>query len=228
MRASSKFLALALTAALQPAIAGVVPLTFEDITLADTSDGYVELKNRYIKDGVVFSGAAWGVVAATFTDTNTGQESKCGGEAQFAPLGGGCNALSLTGGSRFMLNFAQGFTSGSSLYYSALPQANDVTITVYTGENETGDKTVFAGLTQASCSTIPGVRFCNWDLLNLTFDGTARSLVVSGTDQSLLLDNFSLIQAVPTGPGRLPEPGSIALAFSALGALGWARKRAAR
>jgi hypothetical protein len=216
MRVKSTLLALALTAALQPAIAGVVSLNFEDISIADNEDGYVELLGRYSSDGILFSGAAWGLVSSA---------SNCGGVSKFITRDGGCSALALNAGDSFTLNFSQGFVAGSSLYYSALP-GPDVKITLFEGENGTGKSTVIDGLTQAGCNG--GARFCNWDLLNLDFSGVARSMVVTGADQTLMLDDFSFIQATPTNPGSLPEPGSIALAFSALGALGWARKRASR
>jgi len=218
MRATSKLLALALTAVLQPAVAGVVPLTFEDITLADDADGYVELKSRYINDGIVFSGAAWGQVSLV---------APCGGISKFVTHDGGCVALALNGGSSFALNFASGFIAGTSLYYSALEGAG-VKIRLYEGENATGNSTLVEGLTEANCTVVRGARFCNWDLLTLSFSGIARSLVVTAVDQSLMLDDFSFVQASPTVPGGLPEPASLVLAFSALGALGWARKRAAR
>ena len=58
MRATSKLLALALTAALQPAVAGVVALDFENSGVFD------KLGNQYSSSGVVFSGDAWSVASA--------------------------------------------------------------------------------------------------------------------------------------------------------------------
>lgn len=215
MRATSKLLALALTAALQPAIAGVVPLTFEDIKATNDNDGYVELKDRYIKDGIVFSGAAVGLVR---------RSTACDGEASFVPRVDGCVALALDGGNSFTLKFSKGFIAGTSLYYSALADAG-VTITLFKDENATEEITRVGGLTEANCAG--SARFCNWDLLTLSFSGVAHSLVVNGLDQTLMLDDFSFVPAAST-PGQLPEPASLVLAISALGALGWARKRAAR
>ncbi|WP_457419336.1 hypothetical protein [Roseateles sp. P5_E7] len=228
MRATSKLLALALTAALQPAVAGVVPLTFEDFKATEDNDGLLKLTDQYIKDGIVFSGAAWAQVHSPYP----GSDPVCGsdGVAKFVPHDGGCVALALNGGGSFRLNFAPGFISGTSMFYSALEGAG-VKIRLYEGENGTGNSTLLQGLglTEANCTTVRGARFCNWDLLTLTFDGIARSMDVSATDQSLMLDDFSFVQSgTTTPPGRLPEPASLVLAFSALGALGWARKRAAR
>ena len=221
MRAKSKLLALALMAALQPAVAGVVPLTFEDVkatTGNNGNDGYVELLDRYIDKGIVFSGDAWAVVRGPVL-------GPCGGVSSFIPRDGGCAAL-LLNGDEFKLNFSEGFVAGSSLYYSALPDGG-VTITLFEGENGTGERKSFANkLTEADCGG--GAKFCNWDLLTFDFKGTARSMVVTGQGESLMMDDFSFVQAGPTDPGTLPEPASLALAFSALSALAWARKRTAR
>lgn len=219
MRATSKLLALALTAALQPAVAGVVSLNFED----NTAVGLIG--SRYTNSlGVTFSGDAWGI---------TSKFNNCGGNAQFLRPGS-CGGLELAlaplnnaglDDQSFTLDLAGGFITEFSFVYSARADA-DVQIELFDGANGTGRVLQsLSNLTGANCTTT-GVRFCNWTTSSIKFDGVALSLKVTGLDQSLMLDDFQFI--TPAAGGKLPEPGSIALAFGALGALGWVRRRAAR
>lgn len=228
MRATSKLLALALTAALQPAIADVV-LNFEDIKkTADPADkGIVQLLDRYKDSGVQFTGDAWGVVSS---------EDNCNNGFGNFFHDGGCSALLLAkqpGGAAssaasFTLNFAAGFMGGSSLNYAGLPRTTG-SISLFSGLDGIGELAVIdiAGLKLSACSSDPAFSLCDWNELVLGFSGVARSLVINGTDQAFMIDDLSLMQQTTT-PGQLPEPASLVLAFSALGALGWARKRAAR
>jgi len=228
MRATSKLLALALTAALQPAFAGVVSLNFEDVTVASDPDGFgmIQLGDRYKNEGVRFTGAAWGVTSVV-----------CGGFSLFETHDNGCSALMLVGdprdgkietGKSFTLNFADGFVSGSSFFYSALPLAG-VSITVFDELDGKGKGTTIAGVSEKECTDGSGARFCNWTALTLDFAGVAKSMVISQGDRALdetfMLDDLKLVQAA-SSPTGLPEPASLVLAVSALGALGWARKRA--
>ena len=224
MRATSKLLALALTAALQPAIAGVVPVSFDDLSTANPLLG-IQLGDRYATNGVQFTGDAWGVVS-----------SRCNNDGwAFVTHGTGCGALLLANDANgdvtsadqtFTLNFADGFIAGSSFFYSAL-SGSGISITLFDGLNGTGNSTVLSGFSTGTCG-ISGATFCNWTQFNITnLKGVAYSMVVTAKDQTLMLDDLSLVQAA-SAPGTVPEPASIALALGALGALGWSRKRAAR
>lgn len=229
MRATRKLLALALTAALQPAIADVV-LNFEDIKkTADPADkGIVQLLDRYKDSGVVFKDDAWGVVS---------REDNCNNGFGNFFHEGGCTALMLgkqpggaasTSNASFTLNFAAGFIGGSSLNYAGKPSTTG-SITLFSGLDGIGQLAVIdiSGLSLSDCSIDPGFSLCNWTKLDLNFGGLARSMVITGTDQSFLIDDLSL-KSQAADPGRLPEPASLVLALSALGALGWARKRPPR
>ena len=227
MRASSKLFALSLALALQPAVAGVVSLDFEDIAfdVDPLKTGTVKLDKRYEKKGWDFSGAAWGTASVL-----------CQGKIAFVPRDGGCSALLLANNPRdlrrketesFTLNFADGFIGGSSLYYSALSGAN-ANVSLFEGLDGTGKRTNVGGLMNTDCTDVPDALFCRWKALEFNFSGVARSIVVTGTDQFLMIDDISLVQATVVPPTPTPEPASLALALSALGALGWARKRAVR
>lgn len=217
MRVTSKLLALAFTAALQPAMAGVVSLDFEDLKGTGQLAAY---------DGVTFSGDAWGL-------TSKSMANGCSGFGSFVRAGS-CGALELAldatalpgqDSQSFILDLAGGFVGEFSFVYSAQPDSA-VTIQLFEGANGTGKELQsMTGLTETGCS-IPGVRFCNWTSSSIKFDGTALSLRVSGMDQGLLLDDLKFIQAA--AGGTVPEPASMALALGALGAAALTRRRAAR
>lgn len=92
-----------------------------------------------------------------------------------------------------------------------------------------GGRTLLAAnrLAQSECTSVGSATFCDWgDPLTLSFGVVAKSMVISGADESFMLDNLSLIGNEATLPGQLPEPASLALALSAPGVLDWSRKRA--
>lgn len=227
MRVMSKLLALALTAALQPAFAATVPLAFEDITAADgQGTGFVQLGDRYKNDKhIQFIGSAWGTTSF-----------ECDSLGGFVDYNGGCAALLLAGDPTdrvlsstpvsFTLNFTDGFVKGSSFVYAALARSG-LTITLFDALDGKGTGTAVTDLTTQTCG-LDDVSFCIWSQVKLDFAGTAYSMVVSGRDEGVMLDGLSLIQAAGTPPNPLPEPASLALALGALGAVGWTRKRAAR
>jgi hypothetical protein len=214
MRATSKLLALALTATMQSAMAGAVFLDFEDVQTTEL------LTTRYGSKGVTASGAAW-----------TAASEACGGDVSFIRTGS-CGALWLaedptntaaTSGKSLTLSVADGFVDALSFIYSGSILGTNLAVHVYDAAGkELGQG--LSGLTGAGCGTFI---FCNWSqTVSLSFQGVARTVVFSATDQTVLLDDINFQTADPNG--RLPEPTSIALALGALGGLGWARRRAAR
>lgn len=238
MRATSKLLAIALAALVQPAFAALEPVTidFEKISLDLDPWGMVALasNNPYAELGVAFTGDAWGVLS---------NARGCGGFSSFAPIGGsGCGALLLASNPKaedpaaigvaaatqspsFTINFAEGFVAGSSLSYKALVSSN-VRIELFSGLDGVGSLGTVDGLAAGKCG-IAAVEFCDWgDPLTLNFGGVAKSMVVTGGDELFMLDNLSFARQDASVPGQLPEPASLALALSALGVLGWSRKRA--
>ncbi|MFG6462919.1 hypothetical protein ACG04Q_15200 [Roseateles sp. DXS20W] len=232
MRAKSKFLALALTAALQPAFAAPAPaeFSFEDLTTIADANGMANLvqANYGAASGIQFTGSAWGVLTS----------KDCDGLVKFVPNISGCGALMLsdnpgngsTSSQRrtLTMNFAEGFISGSSLYYATLAGA-DVSIMLYENVDHSSGRSWSLGkLDGTGCVSELGAFYCDWNKIIVDLKGgTARSMVVTGNDNSVIFDDFSLVRATPVPPANLPEPAGIALTMAALGALGWTRKRAA-
>lgn len=237
MHTKSKLLALALAATLQPAFAGVAPISvnFEDISSSVDADGVLSLDPGYAGvPGVKFKGAAWGIGSQTCNNLYA---------FSFVPgAAGGCNAfllagpdLGTSGGDQTAtINLVGGFVTGdtssadskdrSYLYYSALSSAS-LSITAYEGLDGTGNGFELGVSSIGGCGA--SAAFCTWTRLNLDVGSfTAHSLVIKGSGQQVLLDDLQFIAPSSTQPPtRLPEPGSIALALGALGALTWSRKR---
>lgn len=207
MRTTSKFLALALTAAVQSAMAGTIPLNFEDqTTLAKLPATY---------QGVDVSGAAWG-----------GQSEGCGGTISYSQAGN-CGALWLavdptkrkTGQLESLtMSLTDGF-EGLSFNYTGSILLAGLSVRVFDA----------AGLDLGGVDDLTGVpctafQFCTWSPITLQFTGIARSVTFTAIDQAVLLDNI-IFKTPTTGGGQLPEPTSVALALGALGAAAWSRKR---
>jgi hypothetical protein len=216
MRATSRFLALALAAALQPAVAGVVALDFEDVK------GFGQLGNQYASSGVTFTGKAWGVSSVL---------NGCDGALLFSRAGS-CGALLLGNPGQsatpnsidFTIDLADGFNEFAFVY--GIRGGSNVVIRVFDGFGGTGNALdVLTGLTGSSCGQ-SGVSFCQWHTSSLKFNGTAHSVTISGVDQRLMLDDLQF--TTPAVGTPLPEPASVALALGALGAAGWTRRRAVR
>lgn len=216
MRAVSKILALALTAALQPAVAGMISLDFEDSTTI------AKIGNRYSGLGVNFTGDAW---------SYTSNQAGCSGLATFTRTGSCAGLLlaadawgSSTSATRnFVIDVAEGFVTEFSFVFGLRSSAG-VTIEIWDGVGGQGRLLNASALSGAPCAT---VRFCEWTSASMAFADVGRSVVVRGVDQRLMLDDLRFTTAA-SSPTRLPEPSGIALAMGALGALAWTRKRAAR
>ncbi|KQW51549.1 MULTISPECIES: hypothetical protein [unclassified Roseateles] len=219
MRATSKILALALTAALQPAVAGVVSLDFEHETSVS------KVGNFYAAQGVTFTGDAWSIGS---------NQNRCPGIASFSRTGScgglllGVNPLDAPGtNASFTINFTKDIVDFSFVY--GIVSISNVTIEVFDALDGKGHLLQsLNGLSGDACDT--GVlSFCepNWYSTSIKFSGVAKSIMVTGVDQGLMMDDLRFVtRDAPSG--ELPEPASMALAISALGALAWSRKRATR
>ena len=220
MRATSKLLALAFTAALQPAMAGTVFLDFEDVAAT------APLTTRYNALGVDVAGNAW-VETSKACKYGAGQTA---GHLNYTRPGS-CGAVFLAANpfaddpsdndSSLTFTLADGFINTLSFVFSS--NTGDRNLSFHILDAAGKDLGGQAGLQGAPCNA--GV-YCNWQTVNLSFSGVARSVVFTASDMSVVLDDLRF--TTPAATGQLPEPTSIALVVGALAGLGWARKRAAR
>ncbi|HOW24697.1 MAG TPA: hypothetical protein PK711_03435 [Bacteroidales bacterium] len=106
----------------------------------------------------------------------------------------------LTGGSTTM-NIANGFETGVSLKYTAATSTGSVSL--YSDLNGTGSLLATATLPQnhtINCSGDPTGDYCHWDLVSLTFAGTAHSIVFTGTNNQIGFDDITFDNLLPVVP----------------------------
>lgn len=125
-----------------------------------------------------------------------------------------------------ILNFAAGFTTGFSFFYTSSTAA---TVDVFDGVNGTGNKLgslpLSAQHTQ-NCVGDPNGTFCNWTAVGVAFAGTAKSINFGGTANQTGFDNITFGSNRPVVNG-VPEPTSLALVGAALLGAAVARRRKA-
>ncbi len=125
-----------------------------------------------------------------------------------------------------VLNYAPGFDTGFSFFYSS---ATTATVLVYDGLDATGN--VLASINLAAqynngCTGDPNGSYCNWTAGGAAFSGTAKSIDFGGTVNRIGYDNITFGSATPL-TGTIPEPTSLLLAGLALCGLAASRRRPA-
>ena len=125
-----------------------------------------------------------------------------------------------------ILDFAAGFTTGFSFFYSSAFQAS---VSVWDGLNGTGNQLGTLNLgaqNNSNCSGDPNGQYCNWTPVGVNFNGTAKSINFGGTANFVVFDDITFGSATP---GVVPEPGTWALMIGGFGMAGAAlrsRRRA--
>lgn len=218
MRMLSKIVAIALAASLQSAMADTLVLDFEDLTTTSLLNGTYK--------GVDISGSAW-----------SARSTQCQGSISFNRGPGNCSALLIannptqgdsTDPQSLTIALSGGFVNAVSFAYAGKVEDIGLSVTVFDAAGKS-----LATLSPLSGDPCTNFAYCNWSdaggsATTLTFSETASYITFTAlTDNAVLLDDLRFTRATPaTNP--LPEPGGVALAFAALGALGWTRRRSAR
>ena len=198
----------ALSLSVQAQAAPIV-LTFEGI------GDHNPVGNFYASQGVVFS-----------SDTLALVDQDAGGSGNIANEPSGSTVMFFLNSNNAILDFATGFTTGFSFFYSSAFQAS---VSVWDGLNGTGNQLGTLNLDaqhDSNCSGDPNGQYCNWTPVGVNFNGTAKSINFGGTANFVVFDDITFGSATP---GVVPEPGTWALMIGGFGMAGAAlrsRRRA--
>lgn len=122
-----------------------------------------------------------------------------------------------------VLNYAPGFVTGFSFWYSTVSYAAQVR--VYDGLDGTGHLLGTISLPALGDGPDPANDFSNWAIGSLAFNGQARSIDFGGTVNQVAFDNITFGSV---DPNPVPAPGTLVLALGALGLGATATRRRAR
>jgi PEP-CTERM motif len=193
--------ALALAA---PAFSAVVVLDFEGI--ADLS-----AVGDYYNGG---GGTNYGVSFSN--DTLALIDADAGGSGNFANEPTADTVMFFLNSNNAILNYAAGFDTGFSFFYSSSTAA---TINIYDGVDGTGNllgSIVLGAQGFEGCTGDPTGSFCNWTAVGVAFAGTARSIDFGGTANQTGFDNITFGSDRPV----VPEPSTYALMLAGLASVG--------
>jgi hypothetical protein len=194
------------------------------LTFEGAGDG-ATLNNFYNggTDSLGNSGTNFGV--AFGSDALTIIDQDAGGRGNIANEPSPSTVLFFTTGSA-ILNYAAGFDTGLSFFYSSGTAAN---VNIYDGLNGTGSLlatlSLMAQNTANNCVGDPIGDFCNWTAIGTSFSGTAKSVDFGGTVNFVGYDNVTIGSATPEPTGNIPEPSSLALLALGLAGSAFALRR---
>lgn len=193
--------------------AATISLNFEGITNGGSSTnindfyngGTSSNGNSGVNYGVTFSSNALAIGLNTLTSTPS-NGSRGGQGDPNSQLGG----LFFLTGSQTFINYANGFDTGFSLFYTAI--SNPGSVSVYDGLNGTGGllATLALPTTTGSC---PGYNasFCPFAPVGVSFAGTAKSIGFAGVANQIGFDDVTFGSVTPGQPNStaVPEPFTI-------------------
>lgn len=174
--------------------------------------------------GNFYDGGAGTNYGVSFSpDTLALVDADAGGSGNFANEPSDSTIMFFTNSNNAILNFAAGFTTGFSFFYTSSTAA---TINVFDGIGGTGNLLGSLNLSAQfndNCVGDPSGGYCNWTAVGVAFAGTARSIDFAGSAGETGFDNITFGSARPGG--TVPEPTTLALLGAALLAGGAARRR---
>lgn len=124
-------------------------------------------------------------------------------------------ALTGFGGTDIILNVESGFTGTVSLFYASIRSPG--VVSVYDGLGGIG--TSLASLAIPPNVVLPGcpevnAGFCPFTEIQLSFTGTAKSLVLTGLENSIIYDDITVNTVDPVS--EVPEPATFGIVACAL------------
>jgi hypothetical protein len=203
---------LGLMAAPMVASAAVIVLDFEGIPSSTPVGNYYN-GGGGPNYGVQFSPATLAIV-----------DADAGGGGNFANEPSPDTIMFFLDANNAILDFAAGFTTGFSFFYTSSTAAS---VNVYDGLGGTGNLLGTLNLTAQfsdNCVGDPNGQFCNWTAVGVAFTGTARSINFGGTANQTGFDDITFGS---DRPGQTPIPGTIALLGLGLAGLGWSSRKKA-
>jgi hypothetical protein len=204
--------ALSLTAA-ATSQAAITVLTFEGLQDLEPVENYYNAglggngSGPGAANGVVFSSNALAII-----DADAGGSGNIGGEPSPDTV------LFFLSGPAATLNYAAGFTTGFSFYYSAIN--NSGFVNVWDGLDATGTLLATIPLpTTPSDGGDPNGNFSPFFPVGVAFAGTAKSVDFGGTVNQIAFDNITFGSDRPGNGNAVPEGGT-SVALLGLGLVG--------
>ena len=227
MKRNLLFAAVATALPLASAQASVIVLDFENINTSYPTTNYANIQEFYnggtssqgtsgTNFGVSFEDNARAICLNTLGNTSGCSNTSRGGLGDPNSQRGG---LFFTAGSETTMNFASGFDTGFSFFYSAINQGGSVQ--VFDDVDGTGNllATLNLGTTASSCSGF-GATFCPFVAAGVNFAGTAKSVNWGGVANQVVFDDVTFGSSTP---GEVPVPGTLGIV--GLGLVGLAKMR---
>lgn len=206
------------------ALADTVVLNFEGINTPYPTTNYANINDFYnggtssagtsgTNYGISFSSNAQAICLNT--PGNNCSNTSRGGLGDPNSQEGGLFFLS---GSQTFMDDAGGFTTGFSLFYTAVNEGGS--LSVYSGLDGTGTllATLDLPVTSSNCGSLYNAGFCPFVPVGVTFDGTAESISFAGVADQIVFDDVTFGSATPGNPSETPEPSSLVLLLTAAGA----------
>ena len=216
MNAIRAAVAAAVLGAAGAASATVITLDFEGLKNLEAINGFYNGGTGSLGSSGTNYGVQFGSNSLAIIDSDAGGTGNIGNEPTPSTV------LFFLSGSA-VLNYAPGFTTGFSFWYSTVNFGGSVN--VWDGLDATGN--LLGSISLAALGAGPGDpsgAFSNWAIGSLGFGGVAKSIDFGGTVDQVAYDNVTFGS---TRPDPVPEPTTLALVGAALLAGAAVRRRKA-